>query len=43
MLISRDNEAINEGLNVVEQWNSATDFVFFTRRGSACRSHRLGR
>ena len=24
---------INEGLNVVEQWNAATDFVFFVRRG----------
>lgn len=24
---------INEGLNVVEQWNGATDFVFFARRG----------
>ena len=23
----------NEGLNVVEQWNGATDFVFFARRG----------
>nr|AAC80184.1 resolvase-like protein [Acidithiobacillus ferridurans] len=24
---------INEGLNVVEQWNGATTFVFFARRG----------
>jgi TnpA family transposase len=24
---------IQEGLNVVEQWNGATDFVFFARRG----------
>src|SRR5215813_4236558 len=24
---------IHEGLNVVEQWNGATDFVFFARRG----------
>jgi Tn3 transposase DDE domain len=24
---------INEGLNVIEQWNGATDFVFFARRG----------
>jgi TnpA family transposase len=24
---------INEGLNVVEQWKGATDFVFFARRG----------
>ena len=24
---------INERLNVVEQWNAATDFVFFARRG----------
>ena len=24
---------INEGLNIVEQWNSANDFIFFARRG----------
>ena len=24
---------INDGLNVVEQWNGANDFVFFARRG----------
>jgi TnpA family transposase len=24
---------INEGLNVIEQWNSANDFIFFARRG----------
>ena len=24
---------INEGLNVIEQWNGANDFVFFVRRG----------
>jgi TnpA family transposase len=24
---------IHEGLNVIEQWNDATDFVFFSRRG----------
>ena len=24
---------VNEGLNVIEQWNSANDFVFFARRG----------
>lgn len=24
---------INEGLNVIEQWNGANDFVFFARRG----------
>jgi TnpA family transposase len=24
---------IHEGLNVIEQWNGATDFVFFARRG----------
>ena len=24
---------INDGLNVVEQWNSANDVVFFARRG----------
>jgi TnpA family transposase len=23
----------NDGLNVVEQWNGANDFVFFARRG----------
>jgi TnpA family transposase len=26
---------IHEGLNVVEQWNGATDFVFFARRGGS--------
>jgi TnpA family transposase len=24
---------INEGINVIEQWNSANDFIFFARRG----------
>jgi TnpA family transposase len=24
---------INEGLNIIEQWNSANDFIFFARRG----------
>jgi len=24
---------INEGLNVIEQWNGANDFVFFAKRG----------
>ena len=24
---------INEGLNVIEQWNSANDFIFFARQG----------
>jgi TnpA family transposase len=24
---------VNEGLNVIEQWNGANDFVFFARRG----------
>jgi len=24
---------IHEGLNVIEQWNGANDFVFFARRG----------
>jgi TnpA family transposase len=24
---------IQEGLNVIEQWNGANDFVFFARRG----------
>ena len=31
---------INEGLNVVEQWNSATDFVFFARRGEMVSNRR---
>jgi TnpA family transposase len=31
---------INEGLNVVEQWNGATDFVFFARRGEMASNHR---
>jgi TnpA family transposase len=24
---------INEGLNVIEQWNGANDFIFFAKRG----------
>ena len=31
---------INEGLNVVEQWNGATDFVFFARRGEMMSNRR---
>jgi TnpA family transposase len=31
---------INEGLNVVEQWNGATDFVFFARRGEMVSNRR---
>lgn len=31
---------INEGLNVVEQWNGATDFVFFARRGELSSNRR---
>lgn len=31
---------INEGLNVVEQWNGATDFVFFARRGDMASNRR---
>jgi TnpA family transposase len=31
---------INEGLNVVEQWNGATDFVFFARRGEMVSNQR---
>lgn len=31
---------INEGLNVIEQWNGATDFVFFARRGELSSNRR---
>lgn len=31
---------IHEGLNVVEQWNGATDFVFFARRGAMASNRR---
>src|SRR6266404_6203819 len=31
---------INDGLNVVEQWNGATDFVFFARRGEMVSNRR---
>jgi TnpA family transposase len=31
---------INEGLNVIEQWNSANDFVFFARRGEMVGNRR---
>jgi TnpA family transposase len=31
---------VNEGLNVVEQWNSANDFIFFARRGEMASNRR---
>jgi TnpA family transposase len=31
---------IHDGLNVVEQWNGATDFVFFARRGEMASNRR---
>jgi TnpA family transposase len=31
---------IHEGLNVIEQWNGATDFVFFARRGELTSNRR---
>lgn len=31
---------INDGLNVVEQWNSANDFIFFARRGEVSSNRR---
>ena len=31
---------INDGLNVVENWNSANDFVFFARRGELVSNRR---
>jgi TnpA family transposase len=31
---------IHEGLNVIEQWNGATDFVFFARRGEMSSNRR---
>jgi TnpA family transposase len=34
---------VNEGLNVVEQWNSANDFIFFARRGEMASNRREDR
>jgi TnpA family transposase len=31
---------INEGLNVIEQWNGANDFVFFARWGELVSNRR---
>jgi len=31
---------INEGLNVIEQWNSANNFTFFARRGEMVSNRR---
>ena len=33
-------DQINDGLNVVEQWNSANDFIFFARRGEVSSNRR---
>ena len=33
-------QRLYEGLNVVEQWNGATDFVFFARRGEMASNRR---
>jgi len=39
--ISEDlRREINEGLNVIEQWNSANDFIFFARRGEMVSNRR---
>jgi hypothetical protein len=34
---------INDGPNVVEQWNGANDFVFFARRGEMTSNRREDR
>ncbi len=31
---------IHEGLNVIERWNGATDFVFFARKGELTSNRR---
>lgn len=31
---------INEGLNIIEQWNGANDFVFFAKRGELASNRR---
>ena len=31
---------INEGLNIIEHWNSANDFIFFARRGEMVSNRR---
>jgi len=31
---------VNDGLNVVEHWNSANDFIFFARRGEFSSNRR---
>jgi hypothetical protein len=31
---------INEGLNVIEHWNGANDFVFFAKRGELASNRR---
>ena len=31
---------INEGLNIIEQWNSANDFIFFARHGEMASNRR---
>jgi len=33
MAIEADDRKIHEGLNVVEHWNGANNFLFFARQG----------
>jgi TnpA family transposase len=33
MAIEADDRKIHEGLNVVEHWNGANNFLFFARKG----------
>ena len=39
-LIALQYWQVQQGLNVVEQWNGATDFVFFARRGEMASNRR---
>jgi hypothetical protein len=34
------NAAFDEGLNVIEHWNSANDFIFSARRGEFASNRR---
>ena len=38
--VAKLRREIHEGLNIIEQWNGANDFVFFAKRGELASNRR---